>query len=616
LKPKVEAKLATLPARPGVYLMRDSEGRIIYVGKAKLLTNRVRSYFRGWIENPRTAAMVARVADLDYIVTDSEVEALVLESNLIKEHHPRYNVSLKDDKRYPYLKVTVNEMFPRAFVTRRFERDGGRYFGPYTDAGALRTTLESLRKIFPIRTCRWPLPHRHGARECLNYHLGRCSGPCHGHISEADYRAMIDEMLQFLEGRTTGIENRLEERMNRASESLDFESAARWRDQLAAVRKVSQRQKMHSPGGADRDILAVAVDGTDGCGVVLKVRDGKLIGREHHYLQNRLGESPEAVLAAFITQKYFSDREYPPEVFLAAEVPEREIIEQVLSDSAGRRVHIRVPERGEKAALTAMAERNSHLLLEELVLQRQKARQRVPEALLTLQKTLRLPRLPRLMVCFDVSTIQGAYAVAAMSCFRNGQPAKSGYRRFRIRSVEGQDDFAMMQEAVGRYFARVAAGEIEPPTLVVIDGGKGQLGAALETVRRAGLGSPPPLIGLAKREEEVFMPGESDPYVLSRRSEALRMLQHLRDEAHRFAVGYHRVVRTRETLATRLEEAPGIGKSRSRALIAAFGSAEAVGKASVEQLMEVKGISAELAAGVLEFLNGETENGEQDAQDA
>ncbi len=614
MKEKIEARLATLPARPGVYLMRDSEGRIIYVGKAKLLTSRVRSYFRGRIDNPRTAAMVARVADLDYIVTDSEVEALLLESNLIKEHRPRYNVSLKDDKRYPYLKVTLNEEFPRAFVTRRYERDGGRYFGPYSDAGALRTTLEALRKIFPIRTCRHDLPFKRGQRECLNYHLGRCSGPCHGHISSGDYRAMIDEMLLFLEGRTENIEKRIEQRMRQASENLDFENAARFRDQLAAVQKVSQRQKMHSPGGSDRDILAVAVDGTDACGVILKVRDGKLIGREHHYMRNQLGESQSQVLAAFITQKYFSDREYPPEVFLGEAVEDLEIIEQILSESAGRRVRLRVPERGEKAALAAMAERNSHLLLEELVLQRQKARQRVPEALLTLQKTLHLPRLPRLMVCFDISTIQGEYAVAAMSCFRNGQPSKSGYRRFRIRTVSQQDDFAMMKEAVGRYFARVASGELDNPTLVVIDGGKGQLASALEAVRESGV-EMPPMIGLAKREEEIFLPGEAGPYVLSRRSEALRMLQRLRDEAHRFAVGYHRTIRTKENLISRLEKIPGIGKMRSRALISEFGSPEAVRRAGAEKIAMVNGFSAEMAARIMEHLNGTENNGEEDAKD-
>lgn len=600
--------------------MRDSEGRIIYVGKAKTLTGRVRGYFRGRVRNPKTAALVARVADLEYIVTDNEVEALVLECNLIKEHRPRYNVNLKDDKRYPYLKVTVREPFPRAYVTRRYERDGERYFGPFTDTGALRTTLEVLRKVFPIRTCKYQLPHKRGPRECLNYQLGHCSGPCHGHISEADYRKMIDEMLMFLEGRTAEIEKRIEAGMNEASRRLEFEDAARFRDQLDAIRRMSRRQKMHSVDGKDQDVLAVSVDGADACGVILKVRDGKMIGREHHYMRNALGESLSRVLTAFVCQKYLSDRDFPPEVFLNDEVEDAGIIEQLLSEEAGRKVSLRVPERGEKAAMVALAERNSHLLLEELVLQRQKARQRVPEALLTLQKTLGLPRLPRVMVCFDVSTIQGDYPVAAMSFFRNGEPFKSGYRRFRIRQVEGQDDYAMMREAVGRYFSRVAAGEFELPGLVVIDGGRGQLNAALEAISGLEV-TIPPMAGLAKREEEIFLPGEKSPYVLSRRSEALRMLQRLRDEAHRFAVTYHRKVRGSETLTSRLEKIPGIGKSRSRAILAAFGSVAELRRAGPAELAAVGGISDALAGRILEHLKNDSidpkneRNGEPDAED-
>jgi excinuclease ABC subunit C len=602
VKKAVEEKLARLPRGCGVYMMRNREGRIIYVGKAKNLSNRVRSYFRGRQQSSKVSAMVSKVEDLSYIVTDNEVEALLLESNLIKEHHPRYNVNLKDDKSYPYLKVTVREPFPRVYVTRRYVNDGSRYFGPFTNAGALRTTLESLRKVFPIRSCKHNLPQRRGTRECLNFHLGKCSGPCHGHISSGEYRAMIDEVLMFLEGKTETIAKRLHSRMEQASAKLEFERAAGYRKQLEAVHKVGQRQKIHSVGGEDYDVLAVSVDGRSACGVILKVRDGKLLAQEHHYLRNALGEPPAEVLSAFLRQNFIGDREYPARVLLSHEVEDNELIESILSEYAEHKVSLIVPERGPKAGLVGLAEKNSHLLLEELILRKAKARQRVPEALVGLQKTLSLPRLPRLMVCFDVSTLQGEYSVAAMSAFRNGQPAKSAYRRFRIRRSEGQDDFAMISEAVDRYFLRVVDGELEVPQLVVVDGGKGQLNAACEAIRNSGI-ELPPIISLAKREEEIFLPGHPEAFTLSRRSEALKMLQRLRDEAHRFAVSYHRVVRRRSTLSVSLEKIPGIGPARSRAILKAFGSRAAAGKATAEQIRDKTGLPLDLARRVSEFLH-------------
>ncbi len=589
--------------------MLDSGGKILYVGKAKKLSSRVRSYFRSAPANPKIAALLERIADIEYIVTDSEVEALILESNLIKEHQPRYNVNLKDDKRYPYLKVTVNEPFPRVLVTRRYLNDGARYYGPYTNAGALRTTLEVLHKVFPLRSCSHKLPEKRGARECLNFHLGKCSGPCHGHISHEDYTAMVAEVLQFLEGKTEQVARRLEERMQQARIQLDFELAARYRDQLASVRKVSERQKMHALGGGDGDFLAVSVDGSDACVVILKIRSGKMIGSEHRYLKNSLREPLSAVLNAFIGQNYISDREYPGEVYLSQDIEDRESLEEILSRVTGRRVKIHVPARGDKARLIGMAEKNSHLLLEELVMRREQARQRVPEALLGLQKTLKLPSLPRLAVCFDVSTIQGQYAVAAMSCFRNGYPYKGGYRRFRIRHQRGQDDFAMINEAVRRYFERVAKGELDMPQLVVIDGGKGQLGAACEAIREAGADLPP-IVALAKKEEELYFPDKPAPYSLSRRSEALKLLQRLRDEAHRFALTYHRKLRKKETLRTRLEEIPGVGPARVRTLLNAFGSPSAVAQANERQLASLQGISPALASRIIEHMKGEKTDAE------
>ncbi len=601
-KKSIEEKLSRLPGGCGVYLMYDRAGRIIYVGKAKSLSSRVRSYFRGRLQDVKVEVMVRRIADFDYMVTDNEVEALLLESNLIKEHRPRYNVNLKDDKSYPYLKVTLGEPFPRVYVTRRYISDGSRYYGPFTNAGALRTTLESLRKVFPIRSCKHRLPEKRAPRECLNFHLGKCSGPCHGHISRADYRRMIDEVLMFLEGKTDSIASRLSRQMEQASANLEYEQAARFRNQLKAVRQTSQRQKIHSAGGGDYDILAVSVDGRAACGVILKVRQGKLLGQEHHYLQNALGESPAAVLSAFLRQNYLGRSELPSQVLLSHQIEDNKLIESILTERSGRRVHLSVPSRGPKAGLVSLAEKNSHLLLEELILRQAKARQRVPEALVGLQKTLGLPSLPRLMVCFDVSSLQGDYAVAAMSAFRNGQPAKSAYRRFRIRRSGGQDDFAMLGEAVGRYFGRLAAGELKLPQLVVVDGGKGQLNAACEAIRNTGV-ELPPIVSLAKKEEEIFLPEHPEPYVLSRRSEALKLLQRLRDEAHRFALAYHRIIRKRSTLSGSLEKIPDIGPARSRAIISAFGSPAAAANATAEELNAKAGIPLDLARRVIECLN-------------
>ncbi|MEA2064531.1 MAG: UvrB/UvrC motif-containing protein, partial [Gemmatimonadota bacterium] len=420
--------------------------------------------------------------------------------------------------------------------------------------------------------------------------------------------AMIDQVLLFLEGRTGPVEKRLQQQMKEASAALQFERAAGLRDRLAAVRKISQRQKIHTGSGEDHDILAVSVDGNDGCGVILKVRDGKLLGQEHHYLGTALGEMPPVVLAALLRQSYLQPgRQYPATVLLSHEIDDRELFESILAErSRRRRVRLSVPVRGPKAGLVAMAGRNSHLLLEELILRKAKARQRVPEALVGLQKTLSLPVLPRFMVCFDVSTLQGSHAVAGMSAFRNGQPVKSLYRRFRIRcAAGGQDDFAMMGEAVGRYFARIARGEQElVPQLVVIDGGRGQLSAACAAVRASGA-EMPPVIALAKREEEIYLPlpDQSAPYVLSRRSEALKLLQRLRNEAHRFAVEYHRKVRKKNTLTSSLETVPGIGPARSRAILRAFRSRAVAARATAGQISEKASIPLELARSVKELLN-------------
>jgi excinuclease ABC subunit C len=605
--PELRARLRHLADRPGVYLMKDAAGEVLYVGKAKSLRSRVRSYFSTATEpSLKTRELVRRVADLETIVTVSEAEALMLENNLIKEHQPRFNINLRDDKTYPYVKVTLQERFPRVLVTRRLERDGARYFGPYTDVGRMRAALDVVRRLYTVRSCHYDLPEQSPPRPCLDYHIGRCRAPCVGLQGEAEYRGMIEEIVDILAGRTRRAAARIRGEMAAAAERLEFERAAELRDALGRLESLEARQMVVDPGGGERDVVAVARDGDEACGVVLRIREGKLVAREAGFL-SRAGEEADAeVLGAFATRFYGvrmgeEGADLPREVLFAAEFEDRGLLEELLTLSAGRRVQTLVPRRGPKAHVVALAGRNARHLLEERRLVDGEGKGRAPDALFELQEVLELPHVPRRIACFDVSHTQGSETVASGVLFENGAPLKSEYRRFRIRGEWGNDDYRSMHEAVTRYLRRARDEDRPLPELIVIDGGRGQLSAArraLEEMELAQLS----LVALAKREEEIFVPGAAAPVRLGRRSAALRLLQRLRDEAHRFAVGYNRKLRTKRTVRSALAEIPGVGPARQRALLASFGSLRAVAGASVEEVSRVPGFGPGLARVVLEHL--------------
>ncbi|MDF9408175.1 excinuclease ABC subunit UvrC [Pelotomaculum isophthalicicum JI] len=613
---ELEEKIKLLPAKPGVYLYRDAGGEIIYVGKAVSLKNRVRSYFQsGAQQQPKTKLMLQKVADLDYIVTDSEVEALILEQNLIKEHRPRYNVLLKDDKSYPYLKITLNENYPRVQITRRHVKDGSKYFGPYTRVGAVNETLRLLKKIFPFRSCKQREPAIR-ERPCLNHHIKRCLGPCCGLTDRETYRAMINEVCLFLEGRQEDLVKHLTARMQEAAENLEFERAAELRDQLHSVREVIEKQKIISGGFEDQDVMAMARAFDEACIMVFFVRGGKLIGRDHFILKGTEGLSRSEVLGAFIKQYYTGVDFIPREVLLSEGVmEEKAVIEEWLTQRKGVKVFLKTPSRGEKKKLVEMVAKNALLTLEQVRSEGTAQRDEAAAALAELAGALRLERPPCRLECYDISNTQGTGSVASMVVFEEGKPARDQYRRFRIRTVEGPDDYASMQEVLRRRFTRaleekelLRTGQISSkeakfyrlPDLVVVDGGKGQLSAARRVMRELGL-ERIPAYGLAKEEELLFGEGLPDPVALPPDSRALHLLQRLRDEAHRFAVTYHRNLRGKAGLRSLLDEVEGIGEVRRRALLKAFGSISGIEKASLEDLTAVKGMNKKAALAIYEF---------------
>ena len=624
----LDQKLENLPSKPGVYQFKDGEGSVLYVGKAVSLRSRVRQYFqRGHQLGPRIESMVSKIRDVEIIVTDSEVEALILEANLIKKLKPRYNVDLKDDKSYPYIVIT-NEPYPRVFVTRRIIRDGSKYFGPFTDVKAMRASLKMVRDIFKVRSCNYTMDaevvEKRKIRVCLDYHIKKCDGPCEGLISQVHYRKMIGEVEQVLRGRTRDLMRSLEEHMRAASQELRFEDAAALRDKVQGLQVYSERQKVVDMDLADRDLFAVAAEGNDACGVVFRVREGKIIGKQHVYLTGVDGRPEPEVVEQFLERYYLETDDIPREVFLPVVVGGADAIESWLSDKRGGNVSIVVPKIGEKAKLLAMCAANAKFLLGELKLQRMKREDYVPASVRALQRELRLPKLPRKIECFDISNIQGSDTVASMVVFENARPKKSEYRKFRIRSVVGPDDFASMREVIERRYTRLQEERGELPDLIVIDGGKGQLSSAVEVLERLGLrqafsptsnldrtlraepesgGSNLPIIGLAKRLEEVFVPDARDPQSIPKTSSGLRLLQQIRDEAHRFAVTYHRAVRSKRTLQTELDLIEGVGKVRARELLEAFGSVQGVKFATEEQLAEIVG--PKVASKVKEYFGDE-----------
>jgi excinuclease ABC subunit C len=599
----LEEKLKALPDAPGVYVFRDAAGDVLYVGKAKSLRDRVRAYFHG--EPTKPPEMIRAIADVETIVTASEAEALLLENNLIKEYAPKFNIRLRDDKTYPYVKVTVQEPFPRVMVTRRVQRDGARYFGPYADVSAMRRALRAVRKLYTVRTCHYDLPREAPDRPCLDYHIGRCKAPCVGLQSEAEYRAMIEEVLLVLEGRVDTLVRQTEQRMREAAAAMAFERAAHYRDVWRGLQALAREQVALDPRGGDLDAVAIARDGDRGVGVLLKVRDGRLIGREAHRLTNLRASTDEEVLAGFATRAYLRSTDSPREILFPFDWEGRHAFEALVSARAGRRVVTRVPVRGRRRAIVQRAAQNAQHLLEEAEAAR-RAGAPAPPALHELREALGLPGVPRSIVGVDVSTIQGTDTVGAVVWFENGRPLKDEYRRFRVRGARGPgepDDVAAMEEVVERYFAR-RVGEGKPlPDLVCVDGGKGQLSAAAVALSRVGVDDVA-LVALAKREELVYQPDRRDPLRLPRRSEGLRLLQRVRDEAHRFGLGYHRLRRERRTLTSALAAIPGIGPARQRALLRHFGSVRALRQADEREIARVPGIGPELAAVVARHLRG------------
>jgi excinuclease ABC subunit C len=593
----VATKLPHLPDGPGVYLWKGRDGTTLYVGKAKRLRSRVRSYFANdQLESPKTHHLVGLIADLETIVVPSEAHALILEANLIKEYRPRFNIALRDDKSYPYIKVTVQEPFPRVFVTRRLEDDGASYFGPYTDVGAMRRSLNVVKRIFTVRSCNYDMPAQMPERPCLDYYIKRCKAPCILAQSQHEYRSMIDEVVLFLSGRPDEVVRRVRERMDLASEQLDFERAAELRDVLHHLEQMEEPTVVLEVEGGDRDVIGYARDGDDACVTVLRIRGGKLLSREQRFLTNIDGEDDTDVLTVFLAGSYVGMQEKARQLLLPFDFPDRELIEQALPQS-----RIQIPQRGPRRDLIALAEQNARHLLEELKLSSMEADERAGDPVYELGRELGLQRLPRSLVCFDISTTQGTDTVGSCVWFENGRAKRSEYRKFKVKTVEGSDDFASIEEVVRRYFERRLNDEKPLPDLIVVDGGKGQLSAAHAAIAGLGLADRP-LISLAKRDEEVFIWGREEPLRLSRRSPGLRLLQQARDEAHRFAVTYNRKRRTMRTVTSELLKVPGIGPVKRRQLLKEFGSIQGVRDAGEEAIAKLPGFNAERARKLLESL--------------
>lgn len=587
-------KVSHLPTTPGVYLWHDQYKRIIYVGKAINLRNRVRSYVRHDSRRaPKVEAMMRRAVDVEVIQTKTEMEALILEATLIKEHHPRYNIMLRDDKTYPYVKITVQEEFPRVLMTRRMERDGAKYFGPFTDVTAVHRTLKLLRQHFPLRTCR----NMKVDRPCLQYHMGYCEAPCMGYVKKEHYATYIDEIVHLFEGKRIPLLDVLQQKMEAAAEELDFETAALYRDQLQSIEKVQEKQRMVTQRG-DIDVLGIATEGQLACVQLFFIRSGRLLGRENYFVQND-GDEPVTIMTEFIKQYYGASTFIPKELLLPMETEDRTLFSEWFSAMKGQQVEVSVPQRGYKKDLLRMAEENAHNFLNERRRQWQYNLDKSGGAVKKLAEVLDLPRLPERMECFDISHTQGSETVASMVVFEGGRPAKKEYRRFKLKTVQGKpDDFKSMAEIMERRYGNERDWPL--PDLIIIDGGKGQLNAALPLIRKVGV-SDVPVISLAKRIEEVFVEGKSESIILSHHSPELQLLQQIRDEAHRFAITYHRKLRGKRNLESILDHIEGIGPKRRQALWKHFGTMEAIKAATVEELAAADGMNHKTAEAVYRF---------------
>ena len=590
-------KIPHLPESPGVYLWKDADGKVLYVGKAKRLRSRVRSYIAAdHGESVKTRALMQQARALDSIVVPSEAHALILEANLIKEYKPRFNIALRDDKSYPYIKVTVQEPFPRVWVTRRLQNDGARYFGPYTDVGTMRRSLDVVKRLFTVRSCNFDMPAQMPERPCLDYHIGRCKAPCILAQTQGEYAAMIAEVIDFLAGRPEEVVRKVRDRMGLAAESLDFERAAQLRDVLAHLETMEEPTIVLKVEGGDQDVIGYARDGSDAVIALLRIRAGKLLARDHQFVENVEDESDADVLETYLAGPYRLLDERAHELLLPFDVADRSVLEESLE-----RTRIQVPQRGPRRELIELAEQNARHLLEEARLTGEETEERAGDPVYELQRQLGLVKVPRSFVCFDISHAQGTDTVASCVWFQNGRPYRAEYRKFKVKTVEGIDDFASMREVVGRYFKRRLDEDRALPDLVLIDGGKGQLNAAADALKAIGLDAMP-LASLAKREEEIFVLGKSEPLRLPRRSPALRMLQQARDEAHRFAISFQRKRRSVRTITSELLKIPGIGDNKRRMLLSAFGSVQAIREAAPEQIAAVPGFSLKSAQRVLDAL--------------
>ncbi len=606
---KVQAILDNLPTKTGCYLMKDSKGRVIYVGKAVNLRSRVRSYFHESVGHIKTQKLAANIDDIEVIVVESELESLILEMNLIKKHKPHFNVRLKDDKRYPYIRVHWADPFPKVTVTRQMVDDGSHYFGPYTSVWAVHKTLDVLRRVFPYLTCDREITGQ-DERACLYYDIKLCNAPCIGVTDQTTYRQMISDLCDFLNGRTEEIVSRLHLDMEQASEQLRYEKAATIRDQLAAIENIVERQKVVSTDYIDSDVIAMARDDREACVQVFFIRNGKLIGREYFMMENTEDSEDADVMAEFIKQFYNQAANVPPQVLLPREVEESLVIKEWLSQRrGGQKVEIKIPKRGQKRQLIDMAAENAAETLNSLKAQWEADSHRQTAALTDLQDALDLENAPVRIECYDISNTQGTAAVGSMVVFERGKPNKKHYRRFNIRSVAGPDDFASMEEVLVRRFRRWQAAQEEQykpgkrpdlvfgtlPDLLIVDGGKGQLSRAVKVLEAFGLEERVPVAGLAKQAEEIFLPGRERSVMLPRNSQGLFLVQRARDEAHRFAVTAHRARRSRQGIASQLDTIPGIGPAKRKALLTTFGSIDKVKEASLEELSAIRGITPDLA---------------------
>jgi len=619
---KIRKQLAALPAKPGVYLMRNVEGEVIYVGKAAKLKDRVRSYFgspRGM--EPKTRALRQQIEDFEYIVVGNAGEALILEATLIKRHQPFYNIRLKDDKRYPYLKIDVQNPWPRVYITRRIEKDGARYFGPYASAGSVRATLDLTKKLFPWRSCTKEITGN-DARPCLDYYIKRCIAPCTAFCTKDEYDEVMEQVILFLEGKSDDVLRRLKRQMGEAAERMEYERAAQVRDQLKAIERTVERQMVSTTRKEDVDIFGMARESDQACVQVFFVRGTQMIGRDTFMLEGVRDEPDSAVLTNFLLQYYEGAQYVPKLVAIPSEADDRDTMEALLTEKRGSLVEVRVPERGEKRRLVELATENAKEALAQTRVKWMADANKTEQALEQLREELSLPEIPRRIECYDNSNIQGTSPVSSMVVFIDGKPAPNQYRKFRVKTVEGANDFATMQEVLRRRFGRHArggaAGEVNQaaaptgsgtpgeangsagteawglPDLVIIDGGKGQLGAALQVMRELGVYDIP-AVGLAKRFEELFVPDEDEPVVLPRNSEALYLVQRIRDEAHRFAITYHRQVRAKSSIQSALDTIAGIGPKRKKALLKKFGSVRQIREADVEEIAATVGFTRALA---------------------